>query len=58
MATMNLIAVAQFFHITCIAIMDHLIASSKQDGLQGPISDHYGVVETNGRGMLHLHCML
>ncbi len=56
--TMNPIAVAQFFHITCIAIMDHLIASGRQDGLLGPISHHYDVVEINSRGMLHLHCML
>ena len=57
-AIMNPVAVAQFFHITCVAIMDHLMASGRQDGLLGPISHHYGVVETNGRGMLHLHCML
>lgn len=38
--------------------MDHLLVSRRQDGLLGPISHYYGVVETNSRGMLHLHYML
>ena len=28
-AIMNPIAVSQFFHITCVVIMDHLIASER-----------------------------
>ena len=58
MALMNPITIAQFFHITCVDIMDHLVASNRQNGLLEPISHHYGIVKINGRSMLHLHCML
>jgi len=27
-------------------------------GILGDVSNHYGVVETNGRGMLHLHALV
>ena len=57
-AIMNTLAIAQFFYITCIAIMDHLMVSGKQESLLRPISHHYGVIETNGYGMLHLHYIL
>ncbi len=57
-ATMNPVAVAQFFHITCVAIINHLIAPNRQNDLLEPISHHYGVVKTNGCGILHLHYML
>ena len=57
-AIMNPIAVAQFFHITCIAIVDHLIASGRQNGLLGPISHHYGIIKINGHGVFHLHYIL
>ena len=49
---MNPVIVAQFFHITCVAIMDHLMTSRRQDNLLGPISHHYGVIETNSRSIL------
>ncbi len=55
---MNLVAIAQFFYITYITIMNHLIASSRQDSLLGPIFHHYSIVETNSRGMLHMNYML
>ncbi len=58
MATVNPVAVAQFFYILCVTIIDHLIASGRQNSLLGLISHHYGVVETNGHDMLHLHCMV
>lgn len=57
-ATMNLIVVAQFFHITCIAIINHFIAFGRLDDLQGPISYHDDVVERNSCNMLHLHSIL
>ena len=57
-AIMNPVVVAQFFYITYIAIMDHLMASERQNSLLGPISHYYGVVETNDRGMLYLYYML
>lgn len=54
-AIMNLVAIVQFFHI---AIIDHLMASGRQNGLLEPISHHYNLVETNGRGILYLHYIL
>ena len=58
MSTINPIAVAKFFHIIYVAIINHLIVSDRQDGLLGSISHYYGVVEINGRGMLHLQFIL
>ena len=57
--TMNPIAVAQFFETICTGIFEHLLAAgSKDGGLLGPVSTYFGTVETNGRGMLHLHCLI
>lgn len=55
MVTINPVAVAQFFHILCVTIIDHLLASSRQNGYLGAISYHYGIVETNTHSILHLH---
>lgn len=50
---------AQFFEATCSAIFNNLLhANSLDGGLFGPISIYFGTVETNGRGMLHLHCLV
>jgi hypothetical protein len=58
-ATSNPVAVALFFHGVCTAVLDGLFASgSDHVGILGDVSNHYGVVETNGRGMLHLHAMV
>ena len=58
-ATSNPVAVAQFFNHTCKAIFDGLIQShSGRIGILGQVANHYGVVETNGRGMLHLHALI
>ena len=58
-ATMNPIVVAQFFETICTGIFEHLLAAgSKDGGLLGPVSTYFGTVETNGRGMLHLHCLV
>jgi hypothetical protein len=51
-ATSNPVAVAQFFHHTCKAIFDGLLGSNTgRIGILGQVSNHFGVVETNGRGM-------
>lgn len=55
---MNLVAIAQFFYIICITIMDHVIIFGRQDDLLGPIFYYYGIVETNNSGILQLHCIL
>jgi hypothetical protein len=58
-ATSNPVAVAQFFHHTCKAIFDGLLGSNTgRIGILGQVSNHFAVVETNGRGMLHLHALV
>ena len=58
-ATSNPVAVAQFFNHVCKAIFDGLIQShTGRIGILGQVANHYGVVETNGRGMLHLHALI
>ncbi|KAI3286470.1 hypothetical protein DTO002I6_8141 [Penicillium roqueforti] len=55
-ATSNPVAVAEFFHHVCKAVLDGLFATNTgQIGILGNLSNHFAVVETNGRGMLHLH---
>ncbi|KAJ5111789.1 hypothetical protein NUU61_001419 [Penicillium alfredii] len=58
-ATSNPVAVAEFFHCVCEAVLRGLLATGTgQLGILGDLSNHYGVVETNGRGMLHMHALL
>ena len=56
---MNPVAVVTFFHKTCRGIFNHLLrARSSNGGLFGPVLAYFGTVETNSRGMLHLHCLV
>ena len=58
-AQMIPVAVAQFFHHICAGVFDALLAAGKdRTGILGDVSNYFGVVETNGRGMLHLHSMI
>lgn len=58
-ATSNPVAVAKFFHHVCDAVFGGLLASNCEYlGILGNVSNHFGVVETNGRGMLHLHALV
>ena len=58
-ATSNPVAVAQFFHHTCKGIFDGLLGSNTgRIGILGQVRNHFGVVETNGCGMLHLHALV
>ena len=58
-ATMISVAVAQFFEATCSAVYENLLQDGLADsGLLGPISTCFRTVGTNGRGMLHLHCLI
>ncbi|KUL82104.1 hypothetical protein ZTR_10073 [Talaromyces verruculosus] len=53
------VAVARFFDLTCQALLDGLLGSKAEEiGILGDISNYYGVVESNGRGMLHLHALI
>ncbi|KAJ5215299.1 uncharacterized protein N7498_001706 [Penicillium cinerascens] len=58
-ATSNLVAVASFFYSVYTAVLDGLFASGRdRTGILGDVSNHYSVVETNGRGMLYLHAIV
>src|SRR5436190_4886377 len=58
-ATSNPVAVAQFFNHICKGIFKSLLRShTGQIGILGEVANHFGVVEANGRGMLHLHALI
>ena len=58
-ATMNPVAVAQFFEATCATVFDGLLHDGVSGtGFLGPVSTYFGTVETNGQGMLRLHCLI
>jgi hypothetical protein len=58
-ATSDPVAVARFFHTTCKAILDGLLGSKPgETGILSDISNYFGVVESNGHGMLHLHALV
>ncbi len=58
-ATINPVATAKVFHIIYDAIFMSLFgAGSTAGGLFGQISNYFATVETNGCGMLHLHCLV
>jgi len=58
-ANMNPVAIAQFFHQVCTGVFDALLGTGTgRIGILGQVSNYFGVVETNGRGMLHLHCLI
>lgn len=58
--TANPVSIAKFFSDTCQSIFEKLIGANPDDtvGILGPMRAHYGVVESNGRGMLHVHCFV
>ncbi len=57
--TINLIAIAKFFHIICDIIFIFLFDVDKTaGGLFGPISNCFAIVETNGHGMLPLYYLV
>ncbi len=56
---MNSVAVATFFHETCRGIFEYLLrARFSNGGLFGLVLTYFETVETNGQGMLHLHCLV
>ena len=59
-ATSNPVTVAQFFYHTCKGIFDGLLGTNNTGRVRilGQASNHFGLVETNGRGMLHLHALV
>ncbi|PKX93520.1 uncharacterized protein P174DRAFT_370410, partial [Aspergillus novofumigatus IBT 16806] len=55
----NPVVVAAFVHHICAAVFDGLLASGcNHRGILGDVLNYYRVVETNGRGMLHLYAMV
>ena len=58
-ATSNPVAVAQFFHHICKGVFDGLLGTNTgRIGILGQVANHFGVVKTNGHGMLHLHALV
>ena len=58
-ATSNLVTVAQFFDHICKRIFNGLLCSQTgKIGILGKVSNHFGVIETNDHGMLHLHALV
>ena len=58
-AISNPIAVAKFFYYVYKAIFEDLLTSNTgYIRILRDVSNHYGVVETNSRGMLHLHTLV
>ena len=52
----NPVVVAEFFHLTMKAFFTAFLRTGTgESGILGEVSHYAGVVETNGRGMLHLH---
>jgi uncharacterized membrane protein len=55
----DLVAVARFFHLMCKAILNGLLwGKSSKLIMLGDILIYFGVVESNGCGMLHLHMLI
>lgn len=56
---MNPIAVVQFFKAIYTGIFKCFLATrSIERGLLGTVSIYFGMLETNGQGMLYLHCLV
>jgi Helitron helicase-like domain at N-terminus len=57
-AIMNPAAIAVFFDSVCSAVLQALICPPEGEGIFGEVSTYFGVVESNGRGMLHMHSLI
>jgi hypothetical protein len=58
-AVSNPVVVAEFFKLTMHAFFTAFLRTGTGEcGILGDVSNYAGVVETNGRGMLHLHGFL
>ncbi|KAL5335625.1 hypothetical protein BJX70DRAFT_311391 [Aspergillus crustosus] len=58
-ATSNPVAVTRFVHYTCRAMLDGLLRSKPgEPRILSDVSNYFGVVESNGRGMHHLHALI
>lgn len=58
-ATSDPVAVARFFYYTCKAVLDGLLSTKHTKiGILGDVSNYFGVVESNRRGMLYLHTLV
>ncbi len=59
-ATKNPIALSQFFHVLISMILKSLFGweTSQKSGIFGPLKCYYGMVESQGRGTLHIHLLL
>lgn len=54
----NPAAAAEFFHIAVTSFIENVLRFGKDDGLFGKCTGYYGMVETQGRGTLHVHFLI
>ena len=56
----NPIAGADFFNVSIRNLIDILLGTERKDGVGvfGKVSTYYGVVESQGRGRLHIHMLI
>ena len=55
----NSVTIAYFFHHTCCAIFDHLLAANIfENEFLSSVSTYFEIVKINDREMLHLHCLI
>lgn len=55
----NSVAVAKFFYIIYDAIFISLFGGDEiKQGLLGPISNYYDIIEMNGHEIFYLHCFV
>ena len=59
-ASKNPVSLSIFFHTLINAILKHLFGweNVNNNGIFGPLNSYYGMVETQGRGTLHIHLLL
>ena len=58
-ANINPVTIIVFFDKVCTNILKALISPGKSEiEIFGDISTYFETVETNGHGMLHLHCLI
>jgi len=54
------VAQAEFFDVIITSVVDHLIGlkNSGRRGVFGRLASYYGMIEAQGKGTLHLHCLV
>ncbi|KAF3922513.1 hypothetical protein ABW20_dc0100162 [Dactylellina cionopaga] len=59
--TKDPVASAEFFHTIIAAFFETMVMPLEEEngnGIFGPCDAYFGATETNGRGALHIHCLI